>query len=214
MVGARRVGRLPALEAGYRLRVPGTALWFNVEPPAWEAVRLALVAAGAEQARDGLQGEELYQVPSLSVSYQGGSGRVQAIVEAEGDLRVAACLSALRAGLEPPAAEASPVWLWSPTSFAVAGVQASPAQRLIRAARWIVPLQTAESALCGVRELLSSLAAQVRVRLLIEDACILEIETRRAGLDGGDPHTRAAALEALLERLGPPERAEHVTFAS
>jgi hypothetical protein len=200
-----------ALEAGFRLRCSGTLLWFNVGAEQWSSVRRALVALGAELGRGGLEGEEVCTASGLLVSYHPGHSRMQAEVEAGGGRMAAACLAALRQVAPAPAAEASPVWLWSPEPFQVGAEVARPAVRVIRAARWVLPRSATAAVVEAAGEAAAGLDARGTLELLVAGECELRVTTASAVVDGMDAIRRADLFAALLRRLGRPRRVEYVT---
>ncbi len=204
---------MEAVEDGFRLRVPGTYLWFNVEGSAWVRIRAALRNLGAEVAQGGLDGEELCSAVGLTVSYHAQNERMQAEVGVEGGEAAAACLSALLEVAPRPAAEASPMWLWSPQAFAVAGQDARPAERLLRAARWRSPRAQARAVLDALAAALADLDERANVQLEVQAECALSVSTPLVVEDRADRDRRSTGFTALVSRLGEPVRADHVTWA-
>ena len=203
---------MEAVEDGFRLRVPGTYLWFNVEEGEWARIRGALQRLGAEVAQGGLDGEELCSAVGMSVSYHGQSERMQAEVGVEGGVSAAACLGALLHVAARPAAEASPMWLWSPDPFAVAGQEAQPAERLLRAARWRLPRGRAREVLEALMLGVKSLDERANVQFEVHSECVLNVSTPLTVDSRADREQRAAAFAELISRLGDPVRADHVTW--
>lgn len=204
---------MDAVEHGYRLRVPATYLWFNLQPSAWTGIRDTLVGVGAEVAQGGLDGEELCAVAGMTVEFRAAEQRMQAEVSMEGGSVAAACLSALRAAAPKPDAEASPVWLWSPEPFTVGQEAAERADRLLRAARWRLPRLQGSIVLEGLGAALEVLDASATVQLEVQAECFVTVTTPLAIADRSDRERRTAGFEILLSHLGQPVRADHVTFA-
>ncbi len=203
-----------AREAGFRLRVPATSLWFNVDAGGWRRVCAALEAVGAEASSGGMEGEELRGIPGLLVTYRPDGERLQSDLGPEGGNAVAACLAALRAAVPLPAAEASRLWLWAPAPFGIDGRQAEPAFRVLRAARWLLARDRAEVVLAAVAAAAGRLRVQDALRFAWGEGCELEVVTPPDVADAADLERRDAIFGGLLQRLGPPTWNEHATFAA
>ncbi len=203
-----------ASETGFRLRVPATSLWFNVDADRWRQVRSALEGSGAEAVGGGMEGEELCGLPGLLVTYRPAQERLQSDLGAEGGNAVVACLAALRGAVPPPAAEASALWLWASEPFGIGGRQAAAALRVLRAARWVLPRDRAEVLLAAVAAAAGRLRAQDALRFAWSQGCELELVTPPDVADAGDLERRAAIFSSLVERLGGPSWGEYATFAA
>ncbi len=201
------------MEHGFRLRVPATALWFNLDGPEWGRIAEALVRMGADQAQGGLDGELLWSVAGLTVSYRAEDKRMQVEVTAEGGAAAAGGLAALRTVAPPPAAEASPIWLWSPGAFRIGEAGAAPADRVLRAGRWRLARRRSTDAVAAVEDALQLLDDRATLVLDVQQECAVSVNTPLVVSDRQDLERRARAFDALLGRLGEPVRAEHVTYA-
>jgi len=205
-----------ARQEGFRLRVPATSLWFNVDAQGWSRVCAALEAVGAETATAGLAGEQLCGAGALQVTYRAQEQRMQAELSAEGGAEAASALAALKAMAEAPAAEASPMWLWSPVPFGVGGQEAQPAIRVVRAARWVLPRGHAVVALAAAAAAEAGLGAGAALRLEIQSHCEVEVSVPPPGEAAPKPDLdrQARAFGALLQTLGEPGWAVYATQAA
>ena len=203
-----------AREVGFRLRVPATSLWFNVDATRWRQVRATLEGCGAETSGGGMAGEELCGLPGLLVTYRPEDERLQADLGPEGGNAVVTCLASLRGAVPPPAAEASQLWLWAPEPFGMDGRQAESAWRVLRAARWLVDRDRAEAMLLAVGAAASRLQAKDGLRFTWGERCELEVVTPPEVADAADLRRRAAIFACLLEPLGAPSWSEYATFAA
>jgi len=161
----------------------------------------------------GLDGEEVCGAPGLLVSHRAAEGRMQSEVSPFGAPGTPAILAALHAAAPPAAADASPVWLWAPQPFRIGEATAQPALRLLRAARWLLPLDHAGLALRTAGEAYARLGPGTGLRLHI--GAEVEVEVGISPREASDPGTgpRSEAFTLLLTRLGQPTWAEYSTHS-
>ena len=201
-----------ALERGFRLQVPGTQLWFNVQPDLWAEVHRALEGFGCEFAQDGMSGDEVCQGGGMSVTYSAEAGRLRAeLLDSAGEAGIARYLEALRALVPPPDAEASACWLWGTEPFAVAGSAAEAAQRVMRGARWRAGGGDAPEVLGAAAEVAAAVGDLLTMHVSVGAMCVLDVASPPEVRGPADLRRRASAFGTLITRLGSPERADYAT---
>lgn len=199
---------------GYRLRVPATSLWFDIDVAQWHLIRAGLSAQGAESVVGGLEGEELCSVPGLLVSYRADARRMQSELTPEGGSAAVRALAALRQAAPPSAADATPIWLWAEESFTWDGIQAEPAIRVMRSARWILPIAQAPDAFTAGERAYALMGERATLSLRIQHQVEFELGTAPAIDDDRPVQPRIQAFALLLTRLGSPTWAEYSTHPS
>lgn len=193
------------------MRVPATSLWFDVEGPQWQLIRATLGAQGAEPAAGGLDGEELCAVPGLLVSYRAGDKRMQSELTPEGGAAAVRALAALLELAPPPAADATPIWLWSEGPFTLGGTKAEPALRVMRNARWRLPVTQAPAVFTVAERAYALMGPQATLALRIHHHIEFEMGTAPATTDDRPVPSRIQAFDLALTQLGVPSWAEYST---
>lgn len=202
-----------ALLAGYRLRVNATALWFNIDKDRWNVIRTALRTSGAEGPLSGFDGEEIWATAGLTVSHRASEGRMQSELQPSDAEDTPAVLATLLQVAPRPSAEASPTWLFGPAPFAIAQRTAEPALRVMRAARWLLPLPSAPEVLAAAASAHSAIASGASLRVQITTDVELEFVTTPPETDPLAQQAQITAFERLLGRLGQPSWAEYRTLS-
>ncbi len=202
-----------AMAHGYRLRVSATSLWFDIAPERWRHIRDAVTLAGAEPAAGGLDGEEICSAPGLLISYRDTERRMQTELGPDAATAAARILASLYATAPRAAASASPVWLWAPEPFALDGVPAEPALRIMRAGRWLLPLPRAADAFSAAATAHAALGSGAVVRMELHSQVELEVTVAAQTAAQAPAAPRLEAFTHLLARLGTPTWAEYSTHS-
>jgi hypothetical protein len=192
---------------GYRLLVPAIWLWFHADGAAWAAVEQALARAGMRVLETA--GVASLEGHGFAVEYRADSRRLSVELTHEAGPDAVVALSAVAGAAGEPDLETGNCWLWSPTPFAIRGARAEAAQRLVRAARWVLPGDRLALTLAALAEQAQRLPPGVSLTLHFGTVVRLELHVPEREAEAGWP-----VFQHLMACLGQPDHLAHVTVAA
>ncbi len=192
---------------GYRLLVPAIWLWFHADDAAWAAVEQALAGAGIRMFR--ADGVAAYEGQGFAVEYRAEHQRLSVEMTHEAGPDAVVVLGAVADAAGEPDMETGNCWLWSPAPFAIRGARAEAAQRLIRAARWVLGRDRTQAALTLLTAEVTDLPAGVSLTLHLGSKVRLELHVPEHDVEASWP-----MFQRLIASLGSPDHLAHVTVAA
>ncbi len=193
---------------GYRLLVPAIWLWFHADDAAWAAVEQALAGVGVRAPR--VDGGAALEGQGFAIEYRADSQRLSVEMTHEVGPDAAVALAAVAGAAGEPDMETGNCWLWSPAPFAIRGAPAEAAQRLVRAARWVLSADRLKVVLGAVAAEADMLPLGVSLTVHRGGGVVrLEIRVPEPEVEACWP-----VFQRLMATLGDADHLAHVTVAA